>query len=270
MKELITELKGKRPTERPKAKRAVAVAVGFVAVAAAWYLGRSQPIRVSKLLPAYDFVIVGGGSAGSVLAARLSEDAGVSVLLLEAGGEPGLKHSIPAACGNLQRTETDWSFQSTQQTFSHRAHSGRTSNWPRGKVLGGSSQLNYMAYVRGDAADYDSWAALGNPGWGWEAVLPYFKKSEDGSMLLDGTAAAGGAKPASASPVNASAHGMDGPLSVRFHAPLNPLAQAFVSAGAAAGHPERDYNDGSVLGSSHFQQTVTSAGKRCSAAGALR
>ena len=140
----------------------VSLLVLAVAAFAAWRRAYG-PIGASQLLDEYDYIVIGAGSAGSVIAARLSEDADVSVLLVEAGGESGIKHSIPAACGDVQLVDGDWQLKTTPQATSHRAYTGQKSNWPRGKLLGGSSQLNYMAYVRGDAADYDSWAAMGNP-----------------------------------------------------------------------------------------------------------
>ena len=139
----------------------VSLLVIAVAAFAAWRRAYG-PIGASQLLDEYDYIVIGAGSAGSVIAARLSEDADVSVLLIEAGGESGIKHSIPAACGDVQLVDGDWQLKTTPQATSHLAYTGQKSNWPRGKLLGGSSQLNYMAYVRGDAADYDSWAAMGN------------------------------------------------------------------------------------------------------------
>ena len=124
----------------------------------------------------YDYIIIGAGSAGCVLANRLSADAGVRVLLLEAGGRdwrPEIK--IPAAFSHLFKTSVDWNYETEPQA----GCAGRRLYWPRGRVLGGSSSLNAMIYMRGHAADYDGWAARGNPGWSYADLLPYFKRSED-------------------------------------------------------------------------------------------
>src|SRR5206468_3116597 len=123
-----------------------------------------------------DFVIVGGGSAGCVLAARISEDPAAQVVLLEAGG-PGDAEDIriPACSRNLFLSEYDWAFYSEPEP----ALKGRRVYQPRGRALGGSSATNMMVYMRGSAADYDEWAELGNRGWDYASVLPYFKRSED-------------------------------------------------------------------------------------------
>ena len=123
----------------------------------------------------FDYVVVGAGTAGCVVASRLTEDPGSSVLLLEAGGSD-LRPEVetPSRWGELWMTDLDWGYVTQAQPQLHH----RLIQWPRGKVLGGSSSLNAMMYVRGNAYDYDHWAALGNVGWGFRDVLPYFKKSE--------------------------------------------------------------------------------------------
>ena len=119
----------------------------------------------------YDFVIVGAGSAGCVLANRLTADPAVKVLLLEAGGpDKKTEIHIPAAFAKLFDTEFDWAYS----TAAEPALGGRELFWPRGKMLGGSSSLNAQMYVRGNRADYDAWAELGNTGWGYDDVLPLF------------------------------------------------------------------------------------------------
>ncbi len=121
----------------------------------------------------FDYIIIGAGSAGCVLANRLSENSANSVLLLEAGGpDKKMEIHIPAAYGNLHRTEVDWGFSTEPQKHVN----NRRIYLPRGKALGGSSSTNAMAYVRGNSADYDEWASLGNQGWSYKDVLPYFKK----------------------------------------------------------------------------------------------
>ena len=124
----------------------------------------------------YDYIIVGAGSAGCVVAARLSEGGDARVLLLEAGGpDSNPDIHVPANAWRLWMTENDWRLPTTPQAGA----ANRILHLPRGKVLGGSSSINGMIYIRGNRADYDHWAYLGNAGWDYESVLPYFKKSED-------------------------------------------------------------------------------------------
>ena len=162
-----------------------------------------------------DYVIVGAGSAGCVLAGRLSEDPGTEVILLEAGGrDRKLEIHVPAASQKLHRTKVDWALETEPQEEC----GDRKVFFPRGKVWGGSSSTNTMLYIRGQPEDYDAWAELGNPGWSFEELLPYFKKSED---------YAGGPGPF---------HGTGGPLRVepadaRYR---NPLWDAFIPLGGIA------------------------------------
>jgi choline dehydrogenase-like flavoprotein len=194
----------------------------------------------------YDFVIVGGGSAGNVLAARLTA-AGHSVLLVEAGlssSQTMKEIAIPAASKLLQNSPADWGYRTVPQANQGEFFRSRVSNWPRGKVLGGCSAINYMIYVRGHREDYASW------GWkDWEEVLEDFKRSED-RVSSD---------PASSSP---EVHGRGGPLTVS-DATLNPWSQRFVDAARAAGHELVDYNDGHSLGVAPAQVTIRN-GARCS------
>ncbi|MEA2466812.1 MAG: choline dehydrogenase, partial [Thermoleophilaceae bacterium] len=127
-------------------------------------------------MAAYDYVIVGAGSAGCVLAARLTEDPDVSVLLVEAG-PPDVKENIhvPAAFGSLFKTDVDWDYATAPEDGCN----GRMMFLPRGKTLGGSSSINAMVYIRGARQDYDGWRDAGNPGWGYDELLPLFRRSED-------------------------------------------------------------------------------------------
>ncbi|WP_158818725.1 GMC family oxidoreductase [Methylocapsa sp. S129] len=196
----------------------------------------------------YDYIVVGAGSAGCVIAAGLSESGDARVLLLEAGGpDSNPDIHIPAHAWRLWMTEDDWRLPTAPQAGA----AGRALYLPRGKVLGGSSSINGMIYIRGNRADYDHWAYLGNAGWDYESVLPYFKKSEDYW---------GGA---------GRYHGADGSLSVsRIEAP-NPLTEAFLDAGRALGIERNDDFAGeSALGIGLCDLTVRD-GQRCSAAAAF-
>uniref|UniRef100_K1QLR0 Glucose dehydrogenase [acceptor] n=1 Tax=Magallana gigas TaxID=29159 RepID=K1QLR0_MAGGI len=129
----------------------------------------------------YDYIIVGAGSAGCVLANRLSEDLLSTVLIVEAGGseEENENMHIPALPGLLLNTKTDWAYKTVPQKKACMAFKDQKSAWPRGKVLGGSSSINYMHYMRGSRHDFDGWAKEGCQGWNYKDVLPYFIKSED-------------------------------------------------------------------------------------------
>ncbi len=196
----------------------------------------------------YDYVIVGAGSAGCVLANRLSEDPSTRVLLIEAGGKdrsPNIK--IPAAFPNQFHTKLDWDYATEPEPHVD----NRPQYIPRGKALGGSSSMNAMLYVRGRPLDYDGWAAQGAPGWGYADVLPYFKKSEDNVR--------GGSE----------FHGVGGPLKVAEQRSPRPLDRGLLEACAAAGIPNiADYNGPEQDGASMFQVTQRN-GRRWSTADAF-
>ncbi|MDQ6641079.1 MAG: GMC family oxidoreductase N-terminal domain-containing protein [Actinomycetota bacterium] len=184
----------------------------------------------------YDYVVVGAGSAGAVLAARLTEDPGVSVLLLEAGGEADADEvSIPAAFPSLFKTRWDWNYTTTGQKQLH----GRGAYWPRMKALGGCSSMNAMIYIRGNSADYDGWRDQhGATGWGYDDVLPYFVKAEGNTRL--------------GSPF----HGRSGPLHVEDRSYTHELSQAFVDSAVAWGlKPSDDFNGADQEGAGLYQVT---------------
>ena len=194
----------------------------------------------------YDYIIVGAGSAGCVLANRLSKNPRQNILLLEAGKTDKKREiNIPGAYGNLHRSSIDWGFSTVPQKYVN----NRSIYLPRGKTLGGSSSTNAMAYVRGNKANYDEWSKLGNKGWSFDEVLQYFKKSENNEDFND------------------YYHGNQGPLNVTFAKDFQtPYAQAFLQACQESGIPKkRDYNGANQLGASLFQFTIKD-GKRHSTA----
>lgn len=171
---------------------------------------------------AADYIVVGAGSAGAALAARLSEDPGTTVLLLEAGGpDKALELHVPAAFSKLFRGPYDWGYDTVPQERLE----GRRIFWPRGKTLGGSSSLNAMMWVRGFAADYDEWAETAGPSWSWQALLPYFRRVER-VEAADGGDDEPGRLP-----------GGDGPQAVERQRDPRPHTAAFLDAAAEAGHP---------------------------------
>ncbi len=194
----------------------------------------------------FDYIIIGAGSAGCVLANRLSEDAGVSVALLEAGGRdlnPWLH--IPAGYfRTMFNPSVTWQFGAGPEPHL----SGRVVPWPRGRVLGGTSAVNGLLYVRGQAQDFDIWRQLGNAGWSFQDVLPYFKRAEDQERGED------------------EFHGAGGPLGVSDVHMNNPLCEAYIAACVATGIPRsHDFNGADQEGAGYFQLT-TRHGRRCSTA----
>ena len=197
-----------------------------------------------------DYIIIGAGTAGCVLANRLSENPEINVVILEAGGpDKKLEIKVPGGYGKLHRSQVDWGFSTEPQ-----AHiNNRKLYLPRGKTLGGSSSTNAMAYVRGNAKDYDEWAALGNNGWSYDDVLPYFKKSEHNADIKN------------------DYHNQGGPVHIGFAKYFRtPFASGFVQAcQESLGLPQNDdYNGVDQVGTGFFQFNIKN-GKRWSMADAF-
>ena len=185
----------------------------------------------------YDYIIVGAGSAGCTIANRLSENPDHSILLIEAGGKDWRPEiHIPAAYSRLHNSSVDWAYKTTPQP----GVNNRIIHQPRGKALGGSSSTNCMAYIRGHKLDYDEWAELGNEGWGYEDVLPYFIKSENNEQLSN------------------EYHGQGGPLNVtKSKDYITPLGEAFIKACELKGIPPTDdFNGEEQIGAGFFQFTI--------------
>ncbi|MFW5816580.1 MAG: GMC family oxidoreductase, partial [Wenzhouxiangella sp.] len=194
----------------------------------------------------YDYIIVGAGSAGCVLAHRLSADPACRVLLPEAGPRDWNPFiHMPAGLAKLVNfTSLNWNYQTEPEAQLN----NRRLYWPRGRVLGGSSSINAMCFIRGHRSDYDDWAEAGNPGWSWDEVLPYFIRSQNQAR---------GAS---------DLHGVDGPLSVEDLSYFNPLSEVFIRAAEQAGFAvNRDFNGPTQRGFGLYQVTQR-GGRRCSTA----
>ena len=194
----------------------------------------------------YDFIVVGAGSAGCVLANRLTASGRHRVLLLEAGpADRNLWIHIPLGYGKLfTNRRYNWCYATEPQP----ELAGRAVIAPRGKVLGGSSAINGLIYIRGQAEDFDMWRQLGNAGWGYDDVLPYFRKAEANERGAD------------------ELHGGDGPLAVSNARDQHPLALAFVEAAIQCGYPRNDDFNGASQEGAGLYQTTTRGGMRCSTA----
>jgi choline dehydrogenase len=190
-----------------------------------------------------DFIVIGAGSAGCTVAARLSEDGATRVLLLEAGGEDTNRWiHIPLGFGKtFADPSVNWCYETEADA------SGRKVFWPRGKVLGGSSSINGMVYIRGQAEDFDHWRQLGNTGWSFDDVLPYFKRAEHQVRGGD------------------TFHATGGPLCVS-DVEKHPIAEAFIESAMALGFPRNDDFNGARQDGVGYHQTTTRNGRRCSTA----
>ncbi|KAB0791786.1 hypothetical protein PPYR_03586 [Photinus pyralis] len=215
----------------------------------------SRPIDMdtADLLGTYDFIVVGSGSAGAVVANRLSEVEQWNVLLLEAGGDETEISDVPLMAAYLQLSGLDWRYKTEPQEGVCQAMVNNRCNWPRGKVIGGSSVLNYMLYVRGNKKDYEIWESLGNPGWGSRDALYYFKKSEDNQ-----------------NPYLARTpyHSTSGYLTIAEAPYQTSLVRSFIEGGTQLGYKNRDINGEFQTGFMVAQGTVR-RGSRCSSSKAF-
>jgi glucose dehydrogenase (acceptor) len=219
-----------------------------------------KSLRITALHSQYNFLnfflfpqtVIGGGSAGAAIAARLSEIPEWHVLLLEAGPDETFLSDVPVVFPTLQQSDLDWKFKTESSDRFCLAMNNGQCNWPRGKVLGGSSVLNAMLYVRANTKDYDEWESLGNPGWSWSDVLPYFIKLED--MRIPHLR-------------NSPLHGRKGPITVEYFRYTSPLSDLYLEAAAEMGmlNPGNDLNGATQTGFARSQGSIRD-GLRCSTA----
>ncbi|MEU6264631.1 GMC family oxidoreductase [Saccharopolyspora shandongensis] len=196
----------------------------------------------------YDYIVVGAGSAGAVVAGRLSESASARVLLLDAGGsQKNLNVQIPLAFGKQFKSELDWEFYTEPEPYLN----GRSLFYPRGKTLGGCSSMNAMIYIRGNRDEFDSWAKDGATGWSYDEVLPYFRKSECNSRG------------------ESAYHGGSGPLRIEDLRSPNDLSYALVEGMVAAGLPRNDDFNGAEQVGAGFNQVCQKRGRRWTTADAF-
>ncbi|GFT52987.1 glucose dehydrogenase [Nephila pilipes] len=211
---------------------------------------RHTPVTKKIIKNSYDYVIVGGGSAGSVVAARLAEKECVTVLLLEAGKPPPKSTDIPAAARSFLQTDIDWNYLTAPQQYTGNGLINRSVAWPSGKTIGGSGIINAMLNVRGSRHIYDDWDEHGAEGWSYNHVLPYFKKLED-NVNFDY--------------VENGYHGVGGPVTVSKPRGSSALKNAVLETALEKGYHVGDINGPDSVGFYDYQATMRN-GQRCSPA----
>ncbi|XP_054745768.1 glucose dehydrogenase [FAD, quinone] [Anastrepha obliqua] len=197
---------------------------------------------------AYDFIIIGGGSGGCVVANRLSEIGNATVLLLEAGDQETFLSDVPLTAALTQMTRYNWGYKPDPTPNACQGLKGGVCNWPKGRGIGGTSLINFMLYTRGHRKDYDYWAALGNKGWSYDEVLPYFKKSENIHI-----------EELRKSPY----HGRNGPLDVAYTDFKSSVLKAFLKSSREVGYEITDTNGEHLMGFARAQANLRN-GRRCS------
>ncbi|XP_055845343.1 glucose dehydrogenase [FAD, quinone] [Episyrphus balteatus] len=216
----------------------------------------NRPFNVENVDRAYDFIIIGGGSAGTVLASRLSEIPHWKILLLEAGGHETEISDVPLLSLYLHKSKMDWKYRTQPQPTACQAMKDKRCCWTRGKVIGGSSVLNTMLYIRGNRRDFDQWASFGNEGWGYEDILPYFRKSEDQRNPYLAR--------------NKRYHGTGGLWTVQDSPYNTPIGPAFLQAGEEMGYDIVDVNGAQQTGFAFYQFNMRRGSRASTAKSFLR
>lgn len=231
---------------------------------------KEEPDRYS-----YDFIIIGAGSGGSVVANRLSEMSDWNILLLEAGGEEIFLTDVPLLAPLLHITSFNWGYKTEPRPKNTDGSGGYClsmidgrCNWPRGKAVGGTSVINFMIHSRGSKNDYDQWAAIGNPGWNYDEVLPYFRKMEHARFTVHDVNSNNSTNSHVSSGVDESIYGKNGYLDVATAPWISVLREAFLRAGEQLGYKIKDSNDGDPIGFGASKANVRN-GRRVSASKAF-